>query len=84
MGGKVERERLVVELVGDQSPSPEAPSRSKRERSKGDVKRGETARGAMEKSWHVRIIERKKIRGDDPIKYFLPAGTEVLFESHRK
>ena len=42
-----------------------------------------TAGGAMEKSWYVRVIERKEVREDDLIKYFLPTGSEVPFESQR-
>ena len=35
----------------------------------------------MEKNWRVRVIERKEVRRDDPIKYFVPTGSEVPFES---
>ena len=28
----------------------------------------------MEKSGYVRVIEGEEVRGDDPVKYFLPAG----------
>ena len=31
----------------------------------------------MEKSWRVRAIERKLVRGDDPIEYFLPTRVMV-------
>ena len=48
--------------------------KGERERSKGNVRGGVTAKGAMEKSRYVRVIEGKKVRGDDPIKYFLPTG----------
>ena len=34
---------------------------SEREGSKRDVRRGATARGVMEKSWCVRVIERKEV-----------------------
>ena len=47
--------------------------KSKRRRSKGDVRRGATARGAMEKGACVKVIEGEEVRGDDPVKYFLPA-----------
>ena len=30
----------------------------------------------MEKSGCVRIIEGEEVRGDDPVKYFLPAGVK--------
>ena len=39
--------------------------------------------GMMEKSRHVRVIEREKVRKDNPNEYFLPTGEEVLFESPR-
>ena len=42
-GGRAEKEGQLVELVGDQGPSPEAPPWSKRGGSSGDVKRGVTA-----------------------------------------
>ena len=48
--------------------------KSKSRRTKGDVRRGATARGGMEKSGCVRVIEGEEVRGDDPVKYFLPAG----------
>ena len=39
----------------------------------------------MEKSRYVRVefIEGEKVRGDDPVEYFLPTGSEVPLESHR-
>ena len=40
-------------------------------------------REAMEKILRVGLIKRKEVRGDDPIKYFLLTGSEVLFESQR-
>ena len=49
-----------------------------REGGKGDVKGG-----AMEKRRYVRVIAREEVRGDDPIEYFLPWGSEVPFESQR-
>ena len=69
----------LVELVDDQSPSPEAPPRSKRGGSKGHVRRGATARGAMKKSWRVRVIETKEVRGDNAIEYFLPTEVRSTF-----
>ena len=48
--------------------------KGKRGGSKGDVRRGATARGAMEKGGCVRVIEGEKVRRDDPVEYFLPAG----------
>ena len=50
------------------------PAATKGERggSKGNIRGGATARGAMEKSRYVRVIEGEEVRGDDPIKYFLP------------
>ena len=49
---------------------------SKRGGSKGDVRRGATARGTIEKGGYARVIERKKVRGDDPIKCFLPCTNQ--------
>ena len=57
--------------------------KDKRGRSKGDVRRGATARGSMERGRCVRIVEGEEFRRDDPVKYFLPAGREVLLEFHR-
>ena len=48
--------------------------KGKRGGSKGDVRRGATARGAMEKGGCVRVIKGEEVRGDDPVKYFVPAG----------
>ena len=76
IGAKDQRKGQLVELVGNQSQSPEAPPRSKIGGSKGDARRG-----AMEKSYHERVIEKNEVRGDDPIEYFLPMGSEVPFES---
>ena len=65
--------------MSDQNSSPEAPPMSKRGESKGDVRRE-----AMEKSrYDVKVIERKEVRGDDPIECFLPTGSKVPFESQR-
>ena len=70
-GKRSGKEGQLVELVGDQNPDPVAPLRSKiareRRESKIGIRGGATARGAMEKSRHVRIIEGKEVRGDDPI-----------------
>ena len=49
LGEKLEKEGQLVELVGNQSPSPEAPPRNERGGSQGDVKRETTAREAMKK-----------------------------------
>ena len=38
--GRKEKRGQLVELVGDQSPSPKAPIKSKRGRRGGDVRRG--------------------------------------------
>ena len=49
---------------------------SKKERSKGAVGRGESegdVRRVMSRV-DVRVIEGKKVRGDDPIEYFFPTG----------
>ena len=48
-GVRAEKQGQLVELGGDQSPSPKAPPRSKRKRSQGDVREGTNAREAMEK-----------------------------------
>ena len=58
--------------------------RGKKGRSKGDVRRGATASGAMEKGGCVRVIEGEEVRGDNPVEYFLPTGSEVPLESHRR
>ena len=47
--------------------------KSKSRGSKGDVRERATARGAMEKGGCVRVIKGEEGRGDDPVKYFLPA-----------
>ena len=82
-GKRLENEGQIVQLVGDENPGPEACPRSKRGESRGDVRGGATARGAMEKSRYVRVVEGEGVRGDDPVKYFLPTGSEVPFESQR-
>ena len=61
-------------MVGSQNSGSEAPPRSKKGGSKGDVRRGATASEAMEKGGCVKIIEGEEVRGDDPVKYFLPTG----------
>ena len=53
---------------------PPGAGKGKRRGSKGDARRGATARGAMEKGRCVRIIEGEEVKGDDPVKYFLPTG----------
>ena len=77
LGQKIGERGGNKELVDGQSPGPEAPPRSKKSQEgreqKNFRKRG-TARGAMEKSWCVRVIEGEAIRGDDPVKYFVPFG----------
>ena len=73
-------ERGTGSTIGnDQNPSSEALPRSKRGGSKGDVTRRVTARGVMEKSWYVRVIEGKKVTGDDSMEYFLPMGVGLTF-----
>ena len=57
--------------------------KGKSRRSKGDVRRGATARGALEKSGCVRVIEGEEVRRNDPVEYFLPAGSKVPLESRR-
>ena len=57
--------------------------KGKRGESKGDVRGRATARGAMEKSGCVRVIEGEEVRGNDPVKYFLPGGSGVSLESQR-
>ena len=56
--------------------------KSKRGGSKGYVRRGATASGAMEKGGCVRVIEGK-VREDDPVEYFLPAGGRKYLLSPR-
>ena len=55
--------------------------KGKRRGGRGDVRREATARGAMEKSGCVGVLEGEEVRGDDPVEYFLPAGSEVTLES---
>ena len=57
--------------------------KGKREGRKGDVRRKAASREAMEKRRYVRIIERKGVKGDNPIEYFLAGGSEVPFESQK-
>ena len=59
--------------------SKEGRERREQRRCRGEV----TTRGAMVKCRYVRIIERKEVRRDDPIKCSSPLGSEVPFESHR-
>ena len=42
----------------------------------------EQLRGAMEKGGCVRVIE-EKVRGDDPVEYFLPCGGRKYLLSSR-
>ena len=56
-----------------------AREKGEKESAKRDVRKAATARGTMEKSWRVRIIEWKEVRGDDPIEYFLPTGIRSTF-----
>ena len=69
----------LVELVGDQRPSPEAPARTKKRRSKEDVRRGVTARVAIQKSSRVRTFEKKEVREDNPIEYFFLIRVKSTF-----
>ena len=46
-GGRAEKERQLVELIGDQSPSAKASPRNKR---------GRTAREAIEENWDVGLL----------------------------
>ena len=77
VGAKDRKEGQIEELVDGQNPGPKA-RKGKRGGSKGDV------RGvAMEKGGCVRVIEWEEVRRDDPVEYFIPAGTEVPLESQR-
>ena len=58
--------------------------KGKRRGSKGDVRGGATARGTMKKGGCVRVIEGEEVRGNDPVKYFLPMGSEITLESQRE
>ena len=51
--------------------------------SKGDASRDVTARGAMEKSWRVGVIERKKAREDDQLECSSLRASEVPFELYK-
>ena len=79
LGRKSGERGTVSRIVGNQSQSSEAPPRSERGNNKEYVKRGATARGALEKSWGVGVIERKEVRGDNLIEYFLPTGIRSTF-----
>ena len=48
-------------------------------RSKEDIRGVTTTREAKGKSRYVRVIERKEVRKDDPIEYFLPTGFGTTF-----
>ena len=74
LGQKPEREGQLVELVGDQNPSPAAPPRGERAGSKGDV-RG----GSVKKSKYVRITEGEEVRKNDSIEYILFKGVVSIF-----
>ena len=71
-GGRTEKGGQLIGLVADQNLSSEAPPRCKRRRRK--VRRGATSREAMEKGRSAKVIEGKKVRRDDPIKYFSSTG----------
>ena len=75
-----EREGELVELVGDQNSGPEAPCRSRKGREREQRKCQERSDG--EGGGYVRVI-KGEIRRDDPVKYYLPWGTEVPLESQR-
>ena len=44
--------------------------RSKKGESKGDVRRGATSRGVMEKSWRIKVIDRKEAKMMTQNEYF--------------
>ena len=76
-GGIAKKEEHSIELVSDQNLGPEAPPKSKRGRERNEQRRYQgvaTAGEATGKSRYVRVIERKEVRRDDPIEYFLPTG----------
>ena len=54
-------------------------ARRKKERSKRDIRKKLTAGGAMEKGGIVRFIEGKKVKRDNPIKYFLLMAVRSTF-----
>ena len=56
-------------------------SRARKDKRRGS--KGDDRRGAMEKGGCVRVIEEEEVRGDDPVGYFLPQGSEVPLESQR-
>ena len=76
-GERPEKERRLVELVGDQNPGSKALSRIKiRRERKGDV-RG----GAMKKSRYLRVLEREEVRAMTQSNAFSPPELEAFFES---
>ena len=45
----------------------------------GGSSKEDVSRGVMEKSWHVRVIERKEARGDEQMEYFFSKEVRSTF-----
>ena len=75
---KTGERRQLVELAEILKHFPGA-NKGEKEGRKGDVAREATAGGAMEKSWPVTVIERKDVKKDYLIEYFLPTGIGNAF-----
>ena len=50
-----------------------------REKGAKEMSREATAREAIEKNRHVRVFGGKKVKGDDPVEYFLPTEIRSIF-----
>ena len=86
-GKRPEREGHIEELVGGQNPGPEAPPKSRKDErggSKGNAREGAIARRVMEKGGYVRVMEGEKVRGYDPVEYFLPRWSRKYLLSPRR
>ena len=59
-------------MVGGQNPGPEAPPRSKKGQERREQRKCQGRSNG--EGWACRVIEREKVRRDDPIEYFLLAG----------
>ena len=68
-------------MKGHQNADPNLSSRSKRRGN--NVRRWTAAGGMVKKSMSIRVIEKKEVRGDDPIKYLFPLKVSSALESYR-
>ena len=77
--GRAEKEEQLVDVIGNQTPSPEAPPRSKKRGRKGDFRRKGTTREAMQKSCGVEVIEREKSEEMTQLKNLFPTLVKSSF-----